>query len=189
MNELTLELTLFFSQFHFLRPAWLLLMIPALAWFLMQKRRRQMTGQWQQLVDPELQEAVIEQQVGKQDKFSQLTVFLALIISSLALAGPTWKRLPQPVVKNEDALIILQDMSYSMAAEDVSPSRAERALQKITDILKTRTDGQTALVSYAGEAYTVTPLTSDQKTILNLLPSLSPFIMPAPGSRPDRAIE
>src|SRR5690554_7251389 len=78
-------------------------------------------------------------------------------------------------------------MSASMASQDVTPSRPTRALQKVTDIVRSRTDGVTGLVVYSGEAHTVTPLTDDTRTIETLLPALSPFIMPAPGSRPEKA--
>src|SRR5690554_7429393 len=80
-------------------------------------------------------------------------------------------------------------MSASMASQDVAPSRATRALQKVTDIVRSRTDGVTGLVVYSGEAHTVTPLTDDTRTIETLLPALSPFIMPAPGSRPEKAVK
>ena len=44
------------------------------------------------------------------------------------------------------------------------------------------------MVVYAGDAYTVTPLTDDAETAINLVPALSPFIMPSMGSRPDKAL-
>ena len=57
------------------------------------------------------------------------------------------------------------------------------------DILALREEGQTALVVYAGDAHTVTPLTDDVVTIESLVPSLSPNIMPLFGSNPVAAVE
>jgi Ca-activated chloride channel family protein len=75
-----------------------------------------------------------------------------------------------------------------MLAEDVKPSRIERARQKITDVLRLREEGQTALVAYAGDAHAVVPLTDDNATITNLLVSLSPEMMPVFGSNTGHAL-
>jgi Ca-activated chloride channel homolog len=79
----------------------------------------------------------------------------------VGLAGPSWERLPQPVEQRTDALVIVLDLSLSMFAEDVAPSRVVRARQKIADILRQRDEGLTALVAYAGDAHAVVPLTDD----------------------------
>ncbi|MDP2607465.1 MULTISPECIES: VWA domain-containing protein [unclassified Oceanobacter] len=177
------------TSFHFLRPEWLWLLLPA-ALLLWQNHRRQLqSGQWQTLMDPQLLDYMVEQQPAQGRRPGLIWLALGWLLATLAMAGPSWEKLPQPVYKNQHILVILLDMSYSMAAQDIKPSRAERALQKITDILNSRRDGQTALITYAGDAHTVTPVTNDSGTIANLLPALSPFIMPSPGSRPDRAIE
>src|SRR5690554_7841922 len=126
-----------------------------------------------------------ESQVKKQSSYWLLWA-IAWLIAVVALAGPASVKIPQPISKNHQALIILLDMSASMASQDVAPSRATRALQKVTDIVRSRTDGVTGLVVYSGEAHTVTPLTDDTRTIETLLPALSPFIMPAPRSEERR---
>ncbi|MDK2777463.1 MAG: VWA domain-containing protein [Pseudomonadota bacterium] len=179
------------SNFHFIRPLWLLALIPALLTLFIVHRRRAAAGQWQQVVDPQLLPYLLEQPgsgAARGQAAPRLLMIAAAVIVSLALAGPAWERLPQPVQKNKDALIIMLDMSASMGAQDVKPSRAVRAIQKVTDIVRARRDGQTALLVYAGDAHTVTPLTDDTDTIENLLPAISPFIMPSAGSRPDKAI-
>lgn len=187
---LTSAFTTVLSDFHFLRPLWLLLLAPTpiLLWLL--KQRAQRTSAWQQVIDPSLHSVMLEQDNGIKKK-SVLWPYWAIawLIAVIALAGPASVKIPQPVSKNQQALIILLDMSASMAAQDVTPSRATRAIQKITDIVRTRKDGVTALIAYSGDAHTVTPLTDDTRTIETLLPALSPFIMPAPGSRPEKAVK
>ena len=76
-----------------------------------------------------------------------------------------------------------------MDASDIKPSRLSLARYKIADILKQRKDGQTALIVYAGDAFTVTPLTEDTETIASLISSLTTDIMPAQGSNTVSAIE
>jgi len=111
------------------------------------------------------------------------------LLAIIALAGPTWEKLPQSVYQKETALVIALDLSRSMDAADLKPSRLTRARHKIADILNLRQEGQTALVVYAADAFTVTPLTSDVDTILALLPDLETGLMPAQGTRADRAFK
>ena len=179
---------LFFSQFHLLRPLWLLMLIPALALFVLLLKRRLASARWHGIIDESLMPHVLDQMPTEQSRWPLWFILLAWVFTSIALSGPAWEQLPQPVQKKDDALVIVLDMSLSMAAQDVSPDRATRARQKVIDILKQRNEGLTALVVYAGDAYTVTPLTDDADTIINLVPALSPFIMPAMGSRPDKAL-
>jgi Ca-activated chloride channel family protein len=179
---------LFFSQFHLIRPVWLLGLIPAIILFVFLLKRRLASARWNGIIDKSLMPHVLDQMPSEQSRWPLWFILLSWIVASIALAGPTWQQLPQVVQKKEDALVIVLDMSLSMAAQDVSPDRATRARQKIIDILKQRKEGLTALVVYAGDAYTVTPLTDDADTAINLVPALSPFIMPSMGSRPDKAL-
>jgi Ca-activated chloride channel family protein len=111
-------------------------------------------------------------------------MWLAALIAILGLAGPAWQKLPQPVEKKSDALVIVMDLSLSMFAQDVTPSRLAKARQKIVDVLRMRQEGSTGLVAYAGDGHAVVPITDDRHTIENLLSALSPAMMPVLGSRP-----
>jgi Ca-activated chloride channel family protein len=179
---------LFFLQFHLLRPTWLLMLIPALVLFVLLLKRRLASARWNGIIDESLMPHVLDQMPTEQARWPLWFILIAWVLTCIALSGPSWEQLPQPVQKKQDALVIVLDMSLSMAAQDVSPDRATRARQKVIDIVKQRNEGLTALVVYAGDAYTVTPLTDDGDTIINLVPALSPFIMPAMGSRPDKAL-
>lgn len=170
------------ESFHLIRPLWLLALIPLLfiSWQLWHRQRR--GGNWQQVIDPALLPHVL---IGKPGKSSQLPVILftlAGLLSILALSGPAWEQLPQPVFKQQSALVLVLDMSRSMDSTDIKPSRMTRARHKISDILKRRNEGQTALVVYASGAFTVSPLTDDARTIDSMVNSLDTTIMPAQGS-------
>lgn len=180
------------TDFHFIRPLWLLL-IPALlfASYWLSKQGQRQTG-FEQWIDADLLRHITTgtaTTTATHLKPIYLLLAGAWIIASIALAGPTWQQLPQPLQKSEQAMVIILDLSPSMRAEDNKPSRIVRARLKIKDLLSQRKDGLTALVVYAGEAHVVTPLTDDTKTIINLLSTLEPGLLPIPGSNIEMAMD
>ena len=72
---------------------------------------------------------------------------------------------------------------------DVKPNRLTQARYKALDLLSQWREGVTGMVAYAGDAYTVSPLTTDSATIANLVPNLSPDIMPYQGADAAKAVE
>jgi Ca-activated chloride channel family protein len=176
------------SELHFIRPLWLLSLLPyaaLLIWFYYRKRH---AGLWTRYVEPQLQPYVLSG--GEQGSRRRPLLLLALagILAATALAGPAWEKLPQPVFKTQSALIVALDLSYSMHSQDISPSRLERAKLKTIDILNRRREGETALLVFAAEAFAVTPLTDDVNTIRAHVAELTPELMPAQGSRADLAL-
>ena len=177
------------EQFHFLRPWWLLLLLPLAVLIWQLARGRFDGGGWRGIVDPQLLPHVLSGEGRGERGAMRWLMGTVAALSIVAMAGPTWEKLPQPVYQKDTALAIVLDLSRSMNAADIKPSRLVRARHKIADILNLRLEGQTALVVYAADAFTVTPLTSDVDTILALLPDLDSALMPAQGSRADRAFE
>ncbi len=177
-----------FSEFHFIRPYWLLAFLPLIVFVFLTVKHKLRQGSWQAVCDPELLPFVLQEKELKHSHTPLITSSLAAILAITALAGPTWQRIPTPVFRNAAALVIALDLSRSMDAPDIKPSRLERARYKVADLLKKRKDGQTALLVYAGSAFTVTPLTDDTETINNQLSALSTDIMPVQGSHSDLAI-
>jgi Ca-activated chloride channel homolog len=170
------------AALHFIRPCWLLAMIPALLLAWRWARRRGGSSHWEHAIAPELLHVLLEPGAGTRARWRSGLVALLLAATAVGLAGPSWQRLPQPVEQRNDALVVVLDLSLSMFATDVAPSRVVRARQKVADILRRRDEGLTALVAYAGDAHAVVPLTDDRRTIENLLPALSPEMMPVLGS-------
>jgi len=177
------------AEFQFLRPLWLLALLPyaALLWWCV--RRRGQLSVWHKLCDPALAPYVIEHRALPATRRSLAILALAGVIALSALAGPVWERLPVPVFRHDSALVVALDLSASMHATDVKPSRLERAKFAITDLLRTRRDGQTALIVFAAHSFVVTPLTADRATVSAHLATLDPALMPVQGSDPARAIE
>ncbi|MFA6687432.1 MAG: VWA domain-containing protein, partial [Desulfuromonas sp.] len=178
------------SDFHFLRPLWLLA-FPALALLLLWVRRRHAcpTRGWAEVCDPHLLPHILVNSASTQKRWGLRATLTALALFSVALAGPTWERVEQPLFSRTSALVLVLDLSPSMYATDLKPSRLRQARLKIADLLQQRHEGYTALVVFAAQPYSVTPLTDDTRTIAALLDSLDPDIMPVPGSNPALALK
>ena len=188
LQQLINDWPLIRSQLHFVRPDWFYAFIPFLLYLLLASRRRQHSRSWQKLIDPQLAPFVLTQKQVKPRRYPLLLVLLAGSLCITALAGPVYKKLPQPVYREQSSLVILMDLSQSMNATDIKPSRLARARLELLDILKSRKTGQTALIVYAADAFVVTPLTDDNATIANLVPALETSMMPAQGSNLSAAL-
>ncbi|MEP6939527.1 MAG: VWA domain-containing protein [Rudaea sp.] len=178
------------TDFHFLRPLWLLGLL-ALPLLVLSLRARGAGAQaWRAEVDAHLLEHLLVSAAAQKSARSPLWLAAAaLCLGCLALAGPAWERMPQPLYQNKAARVIALELGESMLAQDVKPSRFERARFRIADILKRSGDAQTALIAYAGDAFVVAPLTDDANTVANLVDSLDPSVMPARGNDTGRAID
>jgi len=177
------------DQFHFLRPGWLLALIVLgmVLWLL--RRRGYESGNWRAVIDARLLPHVLSADGGRSTNRLPWILGVVTMLAIIALAGPTWEKRQQSMYQQHSALVVALDLSRSMDATDIRPTRLTRARHKIADILNLRAEGQSALVVYAADAFAVTPLTSDVETILALLPDLKTGLMPAQGTRADRALE
>jgi len=179
------------AEFHFLRPLWLVL-LPVMALVLWRlAARRFKAGSWRDVIDEGLLPHVL---VGaalsrRSLRWPLWLAGAAIVITLLALAGPTWERQSTPAFRSDEALVLVLDLSRSMDATDLKPSRLTRAKLKLLDLVKERDRGQTALVVFSAHAFTVTPLTTDTETIANLVVSLASDIMPSQGSYPEVGLD
>ena len=178
------------GEFHFLRPWWFLGLAPALLVLSLYQWRRRSAGNWEQIINPALLPFLMQGEGKTTGKSGWLLAALGLTwaLCCISLAGPTWQQLPQPVLKQDSAAILVFDLSPSILAEDIPPSRLVRARFKLIDMLNSRREGFTALVVYGGEAHTVSPLTEDNNTIISLVPILHPTLLPEYGSNTEDAV-
>jgi Ca-activated chloride channel family protein len=179
-----------FEAVHFIRPLWLILLPLVLLLPWLWRRSRRPAGDWSRVCDAHLLRWLsVEQGRGSRRRSGPWLAALALLITVLALAGPSWQKLPDPSWSARDARVIALDLSRSMLAEDLRPNRLTRVRYRLADLLESTEEGQVGVVAYAGDAYVVSPLTNDMNTIANLLPALQPDIIPVGGSRADRALQ
>ncbi len=186
---------LFLSNFHFVRPYWLLAIFALLLVLWLLKKHRFYQSPWQQFLPSHLSKVLVEGASGSStnkktmgEQAFLIKPFIIGLLSIIALAGPVWKKLPQPVYQTERGSVLIMDMSYSMYATDVKPNRLTRARFKAIDLLNKINEGDIGLIAYAGDAFIISPLTQDIKNIELLLPSLTPEIMPELGANPIAAL-
>jgi Ca-activated chloride channel family protein len=175
------------QDLHFLRPEWLwaLLLVPAAlagSWW-----RRRRSARWHDAVDPHLLTQLLSDG-GKRGWWGSVVLALGLVLAVLALAGPSWRQLEQPLWESKTPLVIVMDLSSSIRATDLPPSRLLQARAKLAALLRERKGGEVALIAFAYEPFTVAPLTDDAANVALFLDALAPEVMPADGQRPDKAL-
>lgn len=170
-----------FPGLHFLRPWWWLALLPfpVLLWALARGGggRAMLAG----IADAALLPHLVHDS-GARRRLALWLAALAWVLAVAALSGPAWRKLPAPLYVNGAARVVVLSLSNDMLAEDLKPDRMARARFAVRDLLDQTGDARTALVAYAGAAFTVAPLTDDKRTVLNLLHALRPDVMPVPGN-------
>ena len=171
------------ATFHFIRPGWLLLLpVLGFVWWL---ARKLLAGNSEvgDLIAPHLRDALIVNKRSNNRFRAVDGIMLCGCLLAVAAAGPSWTRIPSPWFSETAPLVIAIEVSDSMRANDVLPTRLDRARFKMLDLISARTGARTAIIAYAGSAHIVVPPSSDLAVLKPLLESLDPAVMPLPGAR------
>ncbi|GGI84737.1 vWA domain-containing protein [Legionella impletisoli] len=176
------------AEFHFLRPYWLLAIIPLFILIRMILRNKQGLLAWSDVCDSHLLHYLMKTKQKSKRIASLWILFTSVLLMIVALAGPTWSRYPVPTFKHRLPRVIVLDMSHAMLENDLNPDRLTRAKFKLHDLFKYKDAGQFGLVVYTSEPFIVSPLTDDAETIDALLSSLTADIMPVPGQKLETAL-
>ncbi|OOW78632.1 hypothetical protein Xvtw_03295 [Xanthomonas campestris pv. vitiswoodrowii] len=187
MNALA-ELAEPLQSLHLLRPMvlWALLaIVPAAALW---HWRRRNADVWRQSVDAHLLPELLAAG-GRRGWLGFVLAALTYALAVIAMSGPSWRQTERPVFQSSMPLVVMLDLSSSANATDLPPSRLLQARAKLATLLRKRAGGEVALLVYAGESFTVAPLTEDSANVALFLDALSPSVMPVDGKRADRAID
>ncbi len=170
------------GDFHFIRPWWLLALLPAVWLILALIRRSRVPDGWSEVMDPELFAALEVKPEGDQAVLKPIHVLSFMWVVMIGvMAGPTWKLIPSPLAEESSALVIVMKVSESMEVRDIQPSRLKRAQQKVEDLMEFRRGTDHGLIAYSGSAHRVMPITKDPGIIVSFVQALDPTIMPTPG--------
>ena len=118
------------ESFHFLQPLWFLALIPLALWLWLAQRQGDTDSSWRRVCDRHLLPYVVNNPVRHAGNLG------LWLLAVTALADPVWQKRPQPVYRNQQALVVVLDLSRSMSSGDLKPSRLDRARYKVADILK-----------------------------------------------------
>jgi Ca-activated chloride channel family protein len=169
------------AAFHFLRPWCLLLVLPGLALWWLQRQEADTTARWRTAIDPALLKHLT---VGGERRrlVTPETLLLVLWLAGLlALAGPTWRQVPSPFAQAARPAMFVLKVTPSMLERDLAPTRLDRAREKMADLLKLREGAPTGLIAYAGSAHLVLPPTADASVVTAMANALAPELMPREG--------
>jgi Ca-activated chloride channel family protein len=119
---------------------------------------------------------------GHHNSRGRLLLWLGLAFGVVGLARPQWGRIEEPVFDQSREIVIALDLSRSMLAPDVRPSRLERARLLIQGLLDGLRGERVGLVVFAGTAFLQVPLSADYEVLNEFLPSLKPAFMPVGGT-------
>jgi Ca-activated chloride channel family protein len=188
------ELASLAGAFHFLRPAWLLLL--PLAWLLhhLLARRHSAEHAWRGIIAGHLlPHLVVNRTPGWRQRLAEprLALTLLLALAGLALAGPSWQREAPPFVEDRAPLVIALDLGPQMNRAEpapLGPTRLARAQQKVRALLELRRGARTALIVYAGSAHIVLPLTDDTAILASYVAHLRSDLLPAGGKNSPTAL-
>ncbi len=116
-------------------------------------------------------------------------VLVAIGFGIIVLARPQFGTKVEKVDKKGIELVIAIDVSNSMLAEDIRPSRLAKAKQMLTRIIDERKDDKVAIVVFAGEAFIQLPLTPDNQSAKLFLETIDPSLVPVQGTAIGSAID
>jgi Ca-activated chloride channel homolog len=169
------------SDIHFLRPWWLLLLALAVLTLRPLSRAAQ-ASPWAKVVAPHLLPHLLSGHQHRRTFFWAKLLFpLFLAFLAVALAGPTAKKMPTDVGLGKAPIIIALLVNDNMLKEDIAPNRLKRATYKMLDLFQMYKGAEVALIAFAGDAHVVVPFTEDYNTVSTLAKTLSPELMPKAG--------
>lgn len=177
------------TEFHFIRPLWLLMLVPLLVLLGFMFRKTASLTAWSKVCDEHLLPYLIQTNGHGRQRYSYALLLASAVMMIISLAGPTWSRFPVPTYQRIQPRVVILDMSDAMMVNDLRPDRLSRAKFKLHDLFQHQDVGQFGLVVYTGEPFVVSPLTDDGQTIDALLSALTPDIMPVDGQKLSTALE
>ncbi len=179
----------FLYDFHFLRPLLLLFLLLPVALYLKKIKIATGASSWEDVCDKNLLNFLLVNNSNAKRISVKKFIYTALIFGTLAAAGPCWKKEEIPTFSIENPNMFILSLAQDMQLKDIPPSRLERAKFMLSDITEGLNDGQFGVAVYSNEPYVISPITDDVRLIKNLLPQITPDIVPDQGDRLDRAID
>lgn len=176
-------------MFRFEEPTYLYLLfiLPFLAAFYFYSNFRKRKA-IKEFGDPELMQPLMPGVSKYRPDVKFWLIFAAIALFSLLFARPQFGSKPEVVKRKGIEVIIALDISNSMLAQDVQPSRLERAKRIISRLVDDLENDKIGVIVFAGDAYTQLPITSDYISAKMFLESINPSLISKQGTAIGAAI-
>lgn len=176
-------------MFRFADPnvLYLLIILPFVAIFYFYSNYRR-TKRLRKYGDPELLSMLMPEASAHRPVFKFWVLWITLGLSIVMLARPQFGTRLEKVKRSGIETIIALDISNSMLAEDVVPSRLEKAKSLISRLVSNFNDDKVGLIVFAGDAFTQLPITSDYISAKMFLESITPSLISSQGTNIGEAI-
>lgn len=175
------------TNFEILRPYAFLFLIPLLFLCVFQSR---ILHKWKDVIDPRLTDALLVKRTDRKRRIQAgILMFAAFACAVFAMAGIKVREIDGSLYRPTTPAILMLDLSQSMRAKDVPPSRFSAAIFKTYDLLKELNGLPVGLIVFSAEPYVITPATTDSSVIEKHLPLMNFNLMPSQGTVYHRAID
>ena len=138
--------------------------------------------------EAELVKRLLSSFSSAQRLFKQILILIAVFFIILALCQPHFRTREITVERKGVDVILAVDVSRSMLAKDIAPNRLEKAKLELSTLIDRLKQDRIGVVAFAGEAFIQCPLTLDKSAVKLFLSTLSPDIIPLPGTSIGSAI-
>jgi len=159
----------------------LFFLVPLLLALLFYQGRRRKKA-WQALADADLQGRLMPNRSPWRLLLKNTLKVAALCFLVLALMEPQWGMKEEEVTMKGADLMLVMDVSNSMLAQDIKPSRLERMKRKLRDLLEILAGDRVGLIAFAGRSFLLSPLTIDYGTLEMFIDELTPQTIPVQGT-------
>jgi Ca-activated chloride channel family protein len=178
------------ADFHFAEPRWLWLAVlaPVLLAWLHRHATKARREQLARMASPHFVPVLTASHSPGRRWFKELLLVVALLSAGIALARPQWGHTETEHAFVGEDVVFVVDCSLSMTTTDVLPSRLQRAKFAILDFVQQRSHGRVGLVTFAGSAFILCPLTFDTEAFEETLMNIDEKTMPIPGTDIGRAL-
>lgn len=174
-------------EFHFASPQalFLIALVPVLLWVITRWGRRTL-----ERIQRFSRRAVKDQNsnLSRELNFPTMMVLLAMIFGFLALARPQGNPTEEEKESQSLDIMVLLDLSKSMAAEDAYPNRLQKAKRAVASMLGRLGGDRVGIVGFAGSAVLLSPLTSDYEVLKDFLSAASTDTIENQGTNIEAAI-
>jgi len=158
----------------------------AVFYLLVFRRRRRLIHRF---ADKKLLEAIAPSASAGKKILKMILVSMAVFFAVLTLARPQWGFEWQEIKRSGLDILIAMDVSKSMLATDVKPTRLERSKFAVKDLVKKLNGDRIGLIAFAGTAFLQCPLTIDYNGFLLTLDDLNVGTIPRGGTSISSAIK